>query len=205
MVVVLPKAGFERPLSGCATALGIARSAAMWRAQIAAAASPTGTRRSPTRRRHVLDRGSRGGHGRRAGACPRRRARPFSLRRRRTTRATLVRRFRRGVAAAHDGHSRHAAGSNDARQSRRPLAVAARRGCQYPDAIHGMRVPPKTAARTSGCSSMVEQQPSKLMTRVRFPSPAPILALHPPQPLEPRSEASRVIGCARLSPIEALA
>src|SRR5215210_5454990 len=24
-----------------------------------------------------------------------------------------------------------------------------------------------------GCSSMVEQQPSKLMTRVRFPSPAP--------------------------------
>src|SRR5262249_44767582 len=25
-----------------------------------------------------------------------------------------------------------------------------------------------------GCSSMVEQQPSKLMTRVRFPSPAPI-------------------------------
>ena len=29
-------------------------------------------------------------------------------------------------------------------------------------------------SRTSrGCSSMVEQQPSKLMTRVRFPSPAP--------------------------------
>src|SRR5215211_589645 len=25
-----------------------------------------------------------------------------------------------------------------------------------------------------GCSSMVEQQPSKLMTRVRFPSPAPV-------------------------------
>jgi hypothetical protein len=25
-----------------------------------------------------------------------------------------------------------------------------------------------------GCSSMVEQKPSKLMTRVRFPSPAPI-------------------------------
>ena len=24
-----------------------------------------------------------------------------------------------------------------------------------------------------GCSSMVEQKPSKLMTRVRFPSPAP--------------------------------
>src|SRR6516164_8932354 len=28
-----------------------------------------------------------------------------------------------------------------------------------------------------GCSSMVEQQPSKLMTRVRFPSPAPILSV----------------------------
>ena len=27
-----------------------------------------------------------------------------------------------------------------------------------------------------GCSSMVEQKPSKLMTRVRFPSPAPILS-----------------------------
>src|SRR5262249_8834973 len=27
--------------------------------------------------------------------------------------------------------------------------------------------------RVRGCSSMVEQQPSKLMTRVRFPSPAP--------------------------------
>ena len=31
-------------------------------------------------------------------------------------------------------------------------------------------------ARSRGCSSMVEQQPSKLMTRVRFPSPAPILS-----------------------------
>ena len=28
-----------------------------------------------------------------------------------------------------------------------------------------------------GCSSMVEQKPSKLMTRVRFPSPAPTFAL----------------------------
>ena len=27
-----------------------------------------------------------------------------------------------------------------------------------------------------GCSSMVEQKPSKLMTRVRFPSPAPTFA-----------------------------
>ena len=29
-----------------------------------------------------------------------------------------------------------------------------------------------------GCSSMVEQQPSKLNTRVRFPSPAPSLSLN---------------------------
>src|SRR6202043_572304 len=28
----------------------------------------------------------------------------------------------------------------------------------------------------SGCSSMVEQQPSKLNTRVRFPSPAPMFS-----------------------------
>ena len=28
-----------------------------------------------------------------------------------------------------------------------------------------------------GCSSMVEQQPSKLMTRVRFPSPAPMISM----------------------------
>ena len=31
---------------------------------------------------------------------------------------------------------------------------------------------------TCGCSSMVEQQPSKLMTRVRFPSPAPLPQTH---------------------------
>src|SRR5580704_16517532 len=30
-----------------------------------------------------------------------------------------------------------------------------------------------------GCSSMVEQKPSKLMTRVRFPSPAPKLSYFP--------------------------
>src|SRR5262245_66575575 len=34
------------------------------------------------------------------------------------------------------------------------------------------RPPPR---RRRGCSSMVEQQPSKLMTRVRFPSPAPAI------------------------------
>ena len=31
-----------------------------------------------------------------------------------------------------------------------------------------------------GCSSMVEQKPSKLMTRVRFPSPAPVLSKRGP-------------------------
>ena len=31
-----------------------------------------------------------------------------------------------------------------------------------------------SSAKVCGCSSMVEQQPSKLMTRVRFPSPAPV-------------------------------
>jgi hypothetical protein len=35
-------------------------------------------------------------------------------------------------------------------------------------------------ARRRGCSSMVEQQPSKLNTRVRFPSPAPVSTSLPP-------------------------
>lgn len=35
---------------------------------------------------------------------------------------------------------------------------------------------PSKTIRMRGCSSMVEQQPSKLKTRVRFPSPAPILS-----------------------------
>ena len=35
----------------------------------------------------------------------------------------------------------------------------------------------------SGCSSMVEQKPSKLMTRVRFPSPAPVSIGHARQAL----------------------
>jgi hypothetical protein len=34
---------------------------------------------------------------------------------------------------------------------------------------------PDSALARRGCSSMVEQKPSKLMTRVRFPSPAPTL------------------------------
>ena len=40
----------------------------------------------------------------------------------------------------------------------------------------GVKPPGRTARRTEsprGCSSMVEQKPSKLTTRVRFPSPAP--------------------------------
>src|SRR5260370_32411369 len=38
-----------------------------------------------------------------------------------------------------------------------------------------LRPPPgrDSSSRARGCSSMVEQQPSKLNTRVRFPSPAP--------------------------------
>src|SRR5689334_3755557 len=49
-----------------------------------------------------------------------------------------------------------------------------------------------------GCSSMVEQQPSKLNTRVRFPSPAPAFARFASygwasQPRRLRSEASE--GC----------
>ena len=34
-----------------------------------------------------------------------------------------------------------------------------------------------TWSSNRGCSSMVEQKPSKLMTRVRFPSPAPIFSM----------------------------
>jgi hypothetical protein len=35
--------------------------------------------------------------------------------------------------------------------------------------------------RYGGCSSMVELQPSKLATRVRFPSPAPLMFCHAAQ------------------------
>jgi hypothetical protein len=50
-----------------------------------------------------------------------------------------------------------------------------------------------------GCSSMVEQQPSKLMTRVRFPSPAPCVSFRFLQPRDtPMNEkstfADRVAG-----------
>src|SRR5260221_10657123 len=36
-----------------------------------------------------------------------------------------------------------------------------------------VRILPPPPILICGCSSMVEQKPSKLMTRVRFPSPAP--------------------------------
>ncbi len=36
----------------------------------------------------------------------------------------------------------------------------------------GVRVPSSALKNTCGCSSMVEHQPSKLVTWVRFPSPA---------------------------------
>jgi hypothetical protein len=46
-----------------------------------------------------------------------------------------------------------------------------RRGSQVGLSVGRIEVGP-----ICGCSSMVEQKPSKLMTRVRFPSPAPIQA-----------------------------
>ena len=42
------------------------------------------------------------------------------------------------------------------------------------------RLPESCDTKLRGCSSMVEQQPSKLNTRVRFPSPAPIFRAVPP-------------------------
>src|SRR4249919_2472902 len=46
-----------------------------------------------------------------------------------------------------------------------------------------------------GCSSMVEQQPSKLMTRVRFPSPAPNV---------PTPTKKQVAGCRSARPAGSL-
>jgi hypothetical protein len=43
-----------------------------------------------------------------------------------------------------------------------------------------------------GCSSMVELKPSKLMTRVRFPSPAPVAVL-----VEKFGVAVRMAGLVR--------
>ena len=39
--------------------------------------------------------------------------------------------------------------------------------------VPGLSLIPVPCHLTRGCSSMVEQKPSKLTTRVRFPSPAP--------------------------------
>src|SRR5262249_28750153 len=53
---------------------------------------------------------------------------------------------------------------------------------------------PLTPGRTRGRSSMAEPQPSKLVMRVRFPSPAPMYAqvrhmIHTPSPEPARSES----------------
>ena len=45
-----------------------------------------------------------------------------------------------------------------------------------PLGMFASRRSPSRHRHASGCSSMVEQKPSKLMTRVRFPSPAPVPA-----------------------------
>ena len=45
-----------------------------------------------------------------------------------------------------------------------------------PLGMFASRRSPSRHRHASGCSSMVEQKPSKLMTRVRFPSPAPVSA-----------------------------
>jgi hypothetical protein len=58
-----------------------------------------------------------------------------------------------------------------------------------------------------GCSSMVEQQPSKLNTRVRFPSPAPnnfnglarVLRSHSDNQPEYRSNFCQRFSVARIS------
>src|SRR5690242_10725934 len=55
---------------------------------------------------------------------------------------------------------------------------------------------PALAGRNSkpfrGCSSMVEQQPSKLMTTVRFRSPAPAFAPEPFQKVISRRDETRI-------------
>lgn len=56
------------------------------------------------------------------------------------------------------------------------LVLTARSRCNRAAGLAGSR-PGRT--HRSGCSSMVEQKPSKLTTRVRFPSPAPLSAIFP--------------------------
>ena len=65
--------------------------------------------------------------------------------------------------------------------SARPLPSAAQIGIESP---------------SCGCSSMVEQQPSKLNTRVRFPSPAPALPVSFPQRERLRPACSFAFGRA---------
>src|SRR6266536_4129215 len=75
----------------------------------------------------------------------------------------------------------------------------ARPAANGPGAPPRMRRPHGPQAAPRGCSSMVELEPSKLVTRVRFPSPAPKV---PGSNLDPerarsRSELSR--GCPGLA------
>ena len=58
------------------------------------------------------------------------------------------------------------------------LGYAMRPGtCSRQNADHGILGGCALYRARRGCSSMVEQKPSKLMTRVRFPSPAPIVSI----------------------------
>src|SRR5262249_16217931 len=49
-----------------------------------------------------------------------------------------------------------------------------------------------TIGDTRGCSSMVERQPSKLHTRVRFPLPAPFISANAVRAGQPRSGGSSI-------------
>ena len=65
-------------------------------------------------------------------------------------------------------------------QTRKIASSACRPGLRRPDRVlRGMLYSAEVSIsyEPRGCSSMVEQKPSKLMTRVRFPSPAPIAVL----------------------------
>ena len=55
---------------------------------------------------------------------------------------------------------------------------------------HPARAKQPQAAYACGCSSMVERKPSKLKTRVRFPSPAPH-SLNPPAPAAPTARVAQ--------------
>ena len=61
----------------------------------------------------------------------------------------------------------------------RDVAVVSAIVCLYVYADEGVEQQAKrwVGTHAGGCSSMVEQKPSKLTTRVRFPSPAPNIVL----------------------------